>query len=139
MSWANTGEKRSLISLKQDNSVPKNDNVMSTFSKDLRCWRVPGGVLGPKTDGGVPLAAENWTQKDRGKNRIWGQKDRILWELVVLIPQKIVLVLVDEKKYPKKIEFDPQNVKKGVKTAAHMYHPSHREYPPREYDKVTLS
>ena len=23
----------------------------------------PGGVLGPKTDGGVPLAAENWTQK----------------------------------------------------------------------------
>ena len=28
----------------------------------------PGGVLGPKNDGGVPLAAENWTQKDRGKN-----------------------------------------------------------------------
>ena len=27
-----------------------------------------GGVLGLKTDGGVPLAAENWTQKDRGKN-----------------------------------------------------------------------
>ena len=26
------------------------------------------GVLGLKTDGGVPLAAENWTQKDRGKN-----------------------------------------------------------------------
>ena len=23
-----------------------------------------GGVLGPKNDGGVPLAAENWTQKD---------------------------------------------------------------------------
>ena len=38
----------------------------------------PGGVLGPKTDGGVPLAAENWTQKDRGKNGIWGQKDLIL-------------------------------------------------------------
>ena len=76
-------------------------------------WGPRGGVLGPKTDGGVPLAAENWTQKDRGKNRIWGQKDRILWELVVLIPQKIVLVLVDEKKYPKKIEFNPQNVKKG--------------------------
>ena len=37
-----------------------------------------GGVLGPKTDGGVPLAAENWTQKDRGKNEIWGLKDRIL-------------------------------------------------------------
>ena len=26
--------------------------------------------------------------------------------------------------------FDPQNLKKGVKTAAHMYHPSYREYPP---------
>ena len=38
----------------------------------------PGGVLGLKTDGGVPLAAENWTQKDRGKNWIWGQKDRFL-------------------------------------------------------------
>ena len=37
-----------------------------------------GGVLGPKTDGGVPLAAENWTPKDRGKNEIWGLKDRIL-------------------------------------------------------------
>ena len=34
-----------------------------------------GGWLGPKTDGGVPLAAENWTQKDRGKNEIWGLKD----------------------------------------------------------------
>ena len=39
----------------------------------------PGvGVLGPKNDGGVPLAAENWTPKDRGKNEIWGLKDRIL-------------------------------------------------------------
>ena len=38
----------------------------------------PGGVLGPKNDGVVPLAAENWTQKDRGKNEIWGLKDRIL-------------------------------------------------------------
>ena len=37
-----------------------------------------GGVLGPKTDGGVPLAAETWTQKDRGKDEIWGLKDRIL-------------------------------------------------------------
>ena len=37
-----------------------------------------GGVLGPKNDGDVPLAAENWTQKDRGKNEIWGLKDRIL-------------------------------------------------------------
>ena len=39
-----------------------------------------GWVLGPKTDGGIvpPLAAENWTQKDQGKNGIWGQKYRIL-------------------------------------------------------------
>ena len=28
---------------------------------------IPGGVLGLKTDGGVPLAAENWTQKDEKK------------------------------------------------------------------------
>ena len=41
-------------------------------------WPGGGGVLGLKTDGGVPLAAENWTQKDRGKNWIWGQKDRFL-------------------------------------------------------------
>ena len=27
----------------------------------------PGGVLSPKTDGGVPLATENWTPKDWGK------------------------------------------------------------------------
>ena len=39
---------------------------------------LPGGVLGPKTDGGVSLAAETWTQKDRGKDEIWGLKDRIL-------------------------------------------------------------
>ena len=35
------------------------------------------GVLRPKTDWGGGVA-ENWTQKDRGKNGIWGQKDRIL-------------------------------------------------------------
>ena len=37
-----------------------------------------GGGTRSETDGGVPLATENWTQKDRGKNGIWGQKDRIL-------------------------------------------------------------
>ena len=37
-----------------------------------------GGLLGLKTDGGVPLATENWTQKDQGKNWIWGQKDWFL-------------------------------------------------------------
>ena len=50
-----------------------------TLAPYKELWRlVPGGVLGPKTDEGVPLAAENWTQKDRGKNEIWGLKDRIL-------------------------------------------------------------
>ena len=58
----------------------------------------------------VPQAAKNWTLKDRGKNGIWDQNDQILEELV---PKKIVLVLVDEEKYPKKIVFNPQKVKKG--------------------------
>ena len=47
-------------------------------SRSITLLLIPGGVLGPKNDGGVPLAAENWTQKDRGKNEIWGLKDRIL-------------------------------------------------------------
>ena len=36
----------------------------------------PGGmgVLGPKTDWGVPLATENWTQKDRGKMEFGAKK-----------------------------------------------------------------
>ena len=53
------------------------------YTASINCCKKPrggggGGVLGPKNDGGVPLAAENWTQKDRGKNEIWGLKDRIL-------------------------------------------------------------
>ena len=60
---------------------------------------------------GVPRAAENWTTKDRGKNGIGGQEDLILEGFA---PQKIILVLVDEKKYPKKIVFNAQKVKKGV-------------------------
>ena len=42
---------------------------------------------------GVPRGTKNWTLKDRDKNGIWSQKD------LILVPQKIVLVLVDEKKY----------------------------------------
>ena len=97
------------------NFIPHKNKHLLYYARGGGVGGVGGGcgVLGPKTDGGVPLATENWTQKDWGKNGIWGQKDRILWELVVLIPQKIVLVLVDEKKYPKKIEFNRQNVKKG--------------------------
>ena len=61
--------------------------------------------------GGVPLQIGPKISRENG---IWDQKDRILYELVVLISQKIVLVLVDEKKYPKKAKFNPQNGKKGV-------------------------
>ena len=53
-------------------------NLFEANSSMLKIPMIPGGVLGLKTDGGVPLAAENWTQKDRGKNWICGQKDRFL-------------------------------------------------------------
>ena len=52
--------------------------LSQTLLQMSRSGQHPGGVLGPKTDGGVPLAAETWTQKDRGKDEIWGLKDRIL-------------------------------------------------------------
>ena len=69
-----------------------------------------GGVLGPKIAGGVPRATENWNQKDRGKNGILGPKRS---NFARICTQKIVFVLVDEKKHPKKIEFGTQRVKKG--------------------------
>ena len=53
----------------------------------------PGGVLGPKIAGGVP-----------GPKRS---------NFVRICTQKIVFVLVDEKKHPKKIEFGTQRIKKG--------------------------
>ena len=55
------------------------------------------------------------------QNGIWDQKDPVLEGLV---PKKIILVLVDEEKYPQKIVFNTQKVKKWAKTAAHMYHPT---------------
>ena len=74
-------------------------------------WRSgPGGVLGPKIAGGVPWATENWTPKDRGENGVLGPKRS---NFVRICTQKIVFVLVDEKKHPKKIEFGTQRVKKG--------------------------
>ena len=79
-----------------------------TVSFDL--GQYPGGVLGPKIAGGVPWATENWTQKDRGENGILGPKRS---NFVRICTQKIVFVLVDEKKHPKKIEFGTQRVKKG--------------------------
>ena len=68
------------------------------------------GVLGPKIAGGVPWATENLTQKDRGENGILGPKRS---NFVRICTQKIVFVLVDEKKHPQKIEFGTQRVKKG--------------------------
>ena len=71
------------------------DEILNA-KKFFQCWKSPSnhsgvimghvsqqpllgvGLLMGKTDGGVPLAAENWTLKDRGKNGIWGQKDRFL-------------------------------------------------------------
>ena len=44
-------------------------NILSGISKGAGV-----GILSPKNYGGVPLAPRNWTQKDRGKNGIWGQK-----------------------------------------------------------------
>ena len=79
-------------------------------------------VLGPKIAGCVPWATENWTQKDRGENGILGPKRS---NFVRICTQKIVFVLVDEKRS----SLVPGWSKKGVKTAAHTYHPSYREYP----------
>ena len=86
-----------------------------------------GGVLGPKIAGGVPRATENWNQKDRGKNGILGPKRS---NFARICTQKIVFVLVDEKKHPKKIEFGTQGVKKGGQNRGTYVSPSYREYPP---------
>ena len=58
--------------------------------------------------------------------------------MVVLIPQKIVLVLVDEKKYPKKIVLDPAKVKKGDQNRGTYVSPITSGVPPRGgYDHVS--
>ena len=65
-------------------------------------WRqsAPGrGSLSLKTGGCVPRATENWTQKDRGKNGIWDQKDLILKGLV---PKKIIWCWWITKSTPQK-------------------------------------
>ena len=72
-----------------------------------------GGVLGPKIAGGVPWATENWTQKDRGENGILGPKRS---NFVRICTQKIVFVLVDEKKTPQKDRvWYPEGQKRGSK------------------------
>ena len=59
---------------------------------------------------GCPMG--HWNSDPKRSRQKWnlGQKDQILEGLV---PQKIVLVLVDDKKYPQKIVFNLQKVKKG--------------------------
>ena len=84
--------------------------VHPCFAQAFELIAHPGGVLGPKIAGGVPRATKNWTQKDRGKNGILGPKRS---HFARICTQKIVFVLVDEKKHPKKIVLDPAKVKKG--------------------------
>ena len=67
------------------------------------------------------------TKKIEGKMVFWGQKDRILRGFV---PKRSFLCWWMRKNTPKRSSLVPRGSKKGVKTAAHMYHPSYREYPP---------
>ena len=66
-------------------------------------------------------------KKIEGKMVFWGQKDRILRGFV---PKRSFLCWWMRKNTPKRSSLVPRGSKKGVKTAAHMYHPSYREYPP---------
>ena len=66
-------------------------------------------------------------KKIEGKMVFWGQKDRILRGFV---PKRSFLCWWMRKNTPKRSCSILPKWKKGVKTAAHMYHPSHREYPP---------
>ena len=68
-------------------------------------------------------------KKTEGKMVFWGQKDRILRGFVL---KRSFLCWWMRKNTPKRSCSILPKWKKGVKTAAHMYHPSHREYPPRE-------
>ena len=67
-------------------------------------------------------------KKIEGKMVFWGQKDLILRGFV---PKRSFLCWWMRKNTPKRSSLVPRGSKKGVKTAAHMYHPSYREYPPR--------
>ena len=79
-----------------------------------------GGLLGPKIAGGVPRATEKLEPKrSREKMVFWGQKDRILRGFV---PKRSFLCWWMRKNTPKRSSLVPRGSKKGVKTAAHMYH-----------------
>ena len=111
-------------------SLKPYDSPAHKFSQIKQCngpGPGKGGVLGPKITGGVPWATENWTQKDLGENGILGPKRSILWGFV---PKRSFLCWWMRKNTPKRSSLVPRGSKKGVKTAAHMYHPSYREYPP---------
>ena len=68
-------------------------------------------------------------KKIEGKMVFWGQKDRILRGFVL---KRSFLCWWMRKNTPKRSCSILPKWKKGVKTAAHMYHPSLRKYPPRD-------
>ena len=47
-------------------------HIMVSQSLEKQGTHMPGGGTRPENYGGVPLAAENWTQKDRGKKNNLG-------------------------------------------------------------------
>ena len=68
-------------------------------------------------------------KKIEGKMVFWGQKE----DFVRICTQKIVFVLVDEKKHPKKIEFGNQRVKKRGSKPRHKCITHHiGSTPPRD-------
>ena len=88
---------------------------------------IPGGYSVRKLLGVCRGPLKIGPKKIEGKMVFWGQKDRILWGFV---PKRSFLCWWMRKNTPKRSSLVPRGSKKGVKTAAHMYHPSYREYPP---------
>ena len=82
--------------------------MLNSISTSLSVVEYTHILLGQKTGGDVPLAAEIWTINE-GRNGT----------------QKDGFSMVDSKKYPKKIMFNPQKVKKGSKWQ-HIYITQHR-------------
>ena len=86
-----------------------------------------GGYSVRKLRGGCRGPLKIGIKKIEGKMVFGGQKDRILRGFV---PKRSFLCWWMRKNTPKRSSLVPRGSKKGVKTAAHMYHPSYREYPP---------
>ena len=87
----------------------------------------PGGYLVGKLLGVCRGPLKIGPKKIEGKMVFCGQKDRILWGFV---PKRSFLCWWMRKNTPKRSSLVTRGSKKGVKTVAHMYHPSYREYPP---------